>query len=310
VEREGLKLRPYLAAAGAAVIFGFSFLFTKSALEGLEPFELLGLRFFLASLFMLFLRRLGLIEVQLTWNKLGRLLVIALLQPILYFSLETVGVQYTSASEAGVVIGLIPVAVAVLARFLLKERAGGLQWAAITATVAGVVLLALPQLRGGFGGLKGFLALAGAVAAAAFYNITSRRAAGQAGPVEVTYVMMWVGALVFNGLVLLRAGLAGRPLRYLAALASTNTAVGLLYLGILSSVGAFFLMNYALAQLSPSQVAVFVNLTPVISILAGVAFGGEALLPVQLLGTALILGGVWGVCRPSAGSSSAAKFKS
>ncbi len=288
-------MRPYLAAAGSSIIFGFSFLFTKNALDNLGAFELLGLRFFLAAFFMLLLRRLRLIAIQLTWQKLGSLLLVALLQPILYFTLETLGVQLTSASEAGVIIGLIPVVVAVLAALLLKERVSFRQWISIAATVAGVILLSLPQLQGGFGGLLGIGALLGAVVAAALYNIASRRASSKATPVEVTYVMMWVGAVVFNGVVLVRTALRGEPLRYLGALASPELVLALAYLGLLSSVGAFFLMNYALAQLSPSRVAVFVNLTPVISILAGWLLRGEVLIPLQLAGAGLILAGVWGV---------------
>ena len=87
--------------------------------------------------------------------------------------------------------------------------------------------------------------------------------------------MMCVGAVVFNAIVLLRAVLTARPLTYLWALASSETSLALLYLATLSSVGAFFLLNYALSRLSPSRVAVFVNLTPVISILAGVLFRGK-----------------------------------
>ena len=92
MEHRESGLRPHLAAAGAAVIFGFSFLFTKNALDSLETFELLGLRFFLAAFFMLFLRRLKLIQVELSWDKLGSLLVVAVFQPVLYFICETVGV--------------------------------------------------------------------------------------------------------------------------------------------------------------------------------------------------------------------------
>ena len=297
MKRKWVEAAPYLAAAGSAVIFGFSFLFTKNALDSLEAFELLGLRFFIAALFMLLLRRLRLIRVDLTWGKLRSLLLVALLQPILYFSFETIGVQLTSASEASVVIGLIPVAVAVLAALLLQESVSATQWVSIAASVGGVILLTWPQLQGGFSGLKGIAALLGAVTSAALYNIASRRAADQAAPEEVTYVMMCVGAVVFNAIVLLRAVLTARPLTYLWALASSETSLALLYLATLSSVGAFFLLNYALSRLSPSRVAVFVNLTPVISILAGVLFRGERLLPLQLAGAVVVLCGVWGVGR-------------
>ena len=133
--------------------------------------------------------------------------------------------------------------------------------------------------------------------AAALYNIASRQASSKAAPVEVTYVMMRVGAVAFNAVVIMRAALTGRHLTYFLALGRWETASAILYLGLLSSVGAFFLLNYALAKLSASRVAVFTNLTPVFSFLAGVLFRGERLLAVQLVGAAVVLTGVWGVTK-------------
>lgn len=295
MERTRQGIAPYLAAAGSAVIFRFSFLFTKNALDNLEAFELLGLRFFLAAVSVLLLRRLRLIQVMLTWDKLRSLLLVALLQPLLYFICETIGVQHTSSSVAGVLIGLIPVAVAAFSALLLKEPVSRKQWAAIIVSAAGVVLLTWPQLQEGLGGLGGVFALLGAVLAGALYNIVSRQASQKAEPAEVTYVMMLVGAVVFNLIVMTRAALNGAPIMYFRVFASSETTFALLYLGLLSSVGAFFLLNYALSRLSASRAAVFINLTPVFPVAAGVLFRGERLLPLQLMGAAVVLAGVWGV---------------
>jgi len=295
VERTRQGIAPYLAAAGSAVIFGFSFLFTKNALDNLEAFELLGLRFFLAAVSVLLLHRLRLIQVMLTWDKLRSLLLVALLQPLLYFICETIGVQHTSSSVAGVLIGLIPVAVAAFSALLLKEPVSRKQWTAIIVSAAGVVLLTWPQLQEGLGGLGGVFALLGAVLAGALYNTVSRQASQKAEPAEVTYVMMLVGAVVFNLIVMTRAALNGAPIMYFRVFASSETTFALLYLGLLSSVGAFFLLNYALSRLSASRAAVFINLTPVFSVAAGVLFRGERLLPLQLMGAAVVLAGVWGV---------------
>lgn len=286
---------PYVASAASAVIFGFSFLFTKTALDSLDMFQLLGSRFLVAAAFMFILKALKVIEVKITRVKMKDLLVVAILQPVLYFIFETIGVDLTSASESGILIALIPVVVAIFAAMILKERLAPLQWLSILASVGGVVLITLPGFQGGSGKLIGILALFGAVLAAGLYQIFSKKASRTSSPVEVTYMMMWVGAIFFNTLGGLKFALASNISGYFSSFMNPATLFALFYLGILSSVGALFCMNYALSRLTPSKVAVFINLTPVISVLAGVLFRGESFAPVQFLGAAIVLFSVWGV---------------
>ena len=305
MEVQGRNRLPYLASAASAVIFGFSFLFTKTALDNLDMFQLLGSRFLVAALFMFVLKTLRLIEIKITPAKIKSLLLVAVFQPVLYFIFETIGVDLTSASESGVLIALIPVAVAVLASLILKERLSPFQWLSILASVAGVILITIPNFQGSSGRLAGILAILGAVVAGALYQIFSRKASSQASdssaPVEVTYTMMWVGAAFFNTLGIAKYALTGSLASYLKAFTSAETVTAILYLGLLSSVAAFFCMNYALSHLTASRSAVFINLTPVVSVLAGVLFRGEHFAPIQILGAAIVLLGVWGVGQTSGG---------
>jgi len=292
--RFGSRL-PYLASATSAVIFGFSFLFTKSALDSLDMFQLLGSRFMVGALFMSILRVFKVIRVEITTGKMKDLLLVAILQPILYFVCETIGVDLTSASESGILIALIPVAVAAFAAWILKERLSLWQWSSILASVGGVILITLPRFQEGTGQLAGIVALLGAVLAGALYQIFSKQASKTSSPVEVTYMMMWVGALFFNVLGVWKYARLAALSTYFSAVVRVDTLVAILYLGVLSSVAAFFCMNYALSRLTPSKSAVFINLTPVVSVMAGVLFRGETLVPVQLVGAAVVLLGVWGV---------------
>lgn len=289
---------PTVAAVIVAVIFGFSFLFTKDALFYLSPFQLLGLRFALAALSLTLLAACRMVTLRIRPAHLPGLLKIAVWQPVLYFICETYGVKLTSASESGVVIALVPMAVTVLSTFMLGERITAGQGFCIGAAVAGVMLMALGGSSGGRGETEGHLPgvflLFGAVLAAGFYNIFSRRAAADHAPLDITFVMMWLGALVFNAVGLTQSYLTGQMTNYAAAVRHLPVVTGLLYLGLLSSVVAFLLLNYALSRLPASRTAVFLNLIPVVSVLAGVVFYGERPGAWQMAGGALILLGVWG----------------
>ncbi|NLW16142.1 MAG: DMT family transporter, partial [Firmicutes bacterium] len=140
----------------------------------------------------------------------------------------------------------------------------------------------------------GLALIVGAVISAALFNIGSRRASARFTPVEVTCVMMWLGAVIFNLLALFFHWRAGKLADFFTPLADHQVIIALLYLGIGSSVVAFFLVNYGLSQLPASQTAVFSNLTTVVSIVAGVVFRNEPFYWFHALGAVAIMVGVWG----------------
>ncbi len=290
------KYLPYIASLTVAVIFGFSFMFTKEALNVLAPFQLLGFRFASAVLLLTLLRIAGLIKVDYRGKKLGKLLLLTAFQPLFYFTCETIGVKLTSASEAGMMIAVIPILAAVLGAIFLKERPSMLQFSFIILSVVGVIFII--YMRGSTqsgSDFTGVLILMGAVLAAAVFNILSRANSLKFTPVEITYLMMWVGAVAFNTIGLGRALLDGVPIvEYFHALTDPRAYFAVLYLAVLSSVLAFFLLNFSLSQIEAAQAAVFANLTTVISILAGVLILKEKFYWFHLLGGSMIILGVWG----------------
>lgn len=290
------KTLPYLAGLGFATIFGFSFMFTRGALNHIAPFHLLGLRFAIAILMMAALRGLNLVKINLKWADYKALLPLAFFQPILYFSTETIGVQLTSSSQAGMMIAMIPIFVTIAALVFLKERPALLQYPFILASVGGVIFISIMQNHGDLGSNNlGSLALLGAVLAAACYNIATRKAAKSYSPLQITWVMMLVGTVVFNIIAIGQGLYAGTLGSYFQPLQEIWPTIA--YLGILSSVAAFFLVNFSLSRLSASRSSVFANLTTIISIVAGVVFLKEPFAWYHGLGALLILAGIWGTNR-------------
>lgn len=290
----------YLAGIGFASIFGFSFLVTKDALEAFSPFELLFLRFALATALLGALALLRLVRLDYRGKDPRPLVLACLFQPILYFASETFGVAESATSTAGLVLGALPAAVAALGALMLKERLSRLQAASLCLSVAGVALIVSGGGggRAGEGSLLGLLCLFGALLSAAFFNVYSRRASRSFSPVESTFAMMATGAVAFGALALgealLGAGGIAVARAGLLERATPGAWGAVLYLGALSSVVAFFLVNFSLSRVKASQSAVFSNLTTVISVAAGVAFRGEAFGLPELFGSLLIVLGVFG----------------
>lgn len=290
------KYLPYLAGIGVALTWGLSFMFTRGALDYLDPYHLLGLRFAAAVGAMAILRITRIIRLRVSFADYLSLLPLAFFQPILYFSFETIGIQLTSASYAAMMIAAIPIFVAIFSAFLLREYPNRPQLLFIFASVAGVVFIIYMDNQSITGvNSLGSMALLGAVVAAACYNITSRKASVQYSPLKTTWVMMVVGAIIFNAIALVQSLNDGTVGSYLTPLGELWTSV--VYLGVVSSVGAFFLYNYLLSRVTATQASVFANMVTVVAITGGVVFRGEVVFWYQLLGTAAILAGVWGTNR-------------
>ena len=287
---------PYLAGIGVALTWGLSFMFTKGALDYISTFHLLGLRFATAALTLALLRLFKIIVFKLDLKDYLYLLPLSIFQPILYFAAENTGVMLTSASYAGMMIAVIPIFVAVLSALILREYPNHIQAIFIAASVSGVIFIVYMDSLS-LAGINplGTLSLLGAVIAAACYNIASRKASKKYKPIEITWVMMLMGAVSFNLISLYQQFPAITPVDYLIPFKAVWLPV--IYLGIAASVCAFFLFNYVLSKVTATQGSVFANLVTVIAIAAGILFRDEIVRWYHLAGTALVLLGVWGTNR-------------
>ncbi|RKD22364.1 Permease of the drug/metabolite transporter (DMT) superfamily [Caminicella sporogenes DSM 14501] len=288
------KYLPYLAGVGMSLIFGFSFLFTKEALSGIGPFHLLGFRFGIAALTLSLLKIFKIINVDYRGKGLHKLIAIALAQPVTYFIFEVFGIKMTTASESGMMIALIPVVVTVFAAIFLKEYPSKIQIIFVGLSVVGTIFIIIMKSSEIGSNISGIIVLLMAVLCASIFNILSRKYSAEFKPVEITFAMMWIGAIAFNFIAVLEHLLKGEITRYFEPLLNYKVLSSILYLGILSSVIAFFLVNYTLSKLEASRSAVFANLSSVVSIIAGVLIRHEPFYWYQFVGAVMILTGVWG----------------
>ena len=120
-----MRARPpasaYAAALGMTFAFGMSFVATKYALRGFEPLLVALLRFTLAGAILWVLWRLRRERERRHAARPGRLALMGFVSLTIYFSFENIGIAHTSASQAAILIATIPIFVAVLNVFTLRE---------------------------------------------------------------------------------------------------------------------------------------------------------------------------------------------
>lgn len=129
-----------LCALGCEVLFGLSYVLTKQATETAGAFQLLGWRFLIAFVVMSLCAALGFVKLDLRGKRLTPLLLIALFNPVICFTGETIGISRTSASESGVFLACIPVVSLLAGMLLLGERLTPVQWLGAGVIVAGIYI--------------------------------------------------------------------------------------------------------------------------------------------------------------------------
>ena len=292
------RMLPYLSGVLFATIFGFSFMFSKIVLQYVTPIQLIAYRFLIAFIVFEMMRLLKVVDIDLRGKRIKLLGMTAIFQPILYFLFETIGLTFTQSNEAGMMIALIPIFVTIFSSLFLKERPTVLQIFFILLSVSGVLYINLvKQSQGIEVSVKGLMLLLGAVLCAAAFNIFSRRASKEFNSYEVTYSMMLSGVVVFNIIAFIQMIIVRDSSFYLSSLFSLELLLPLLYLGIVASIGGFFLVNYSLSKLEAHVSSIFANLATIVSIIAGTVFLKESLYYFHVIGSALIIIGVYGTVK-------------
>ena len=197
-EKTKEKAIGFFCAALSEVLFGMSFIFTRSVVTDNIPASfLLGWRFLLAFIVLNLLLCTKTIRVDFHGKSILKILPIAVFQPLMYFTCETIGVKMTTASETGTIIATIPVITLVLSIVMLHQKANARKVIGILITLGGVLTCTLFKGLSLSFSVLGYFALFLAAFAFSMYTILSDRAR-QFNSIEITYVMVGTGAVVFS----------------------------------------------------------------------------------------------------------------
>ena len=198
-----------MKAVAAAVLgnsfFGLSFLFSKVALERLEPFVLLAVRFIVAFVMLNLVLLTGKVKIRLTGKPVQKILMLGLVQPVLYFTFENYGIRGTSTAFAGTLLAIVPVITLIAGVLFRKEIPSRLQVFGAVLSVIGVAVISLAQQRGS-NEAGGVAFLFCAVVSSVGYNLLMRDTADSFTSFERTYVMIGLGSLFFTCFLVIQSG--------------------------------------------------------------------------------------------------------
>lgn len=281
-----------LAALAAQVIFGFSFMFTKMSMQYASPMTVIADRYIVAFGGLTAVMLLTRTKIRFVKN-IWKLIVMSIFQPVLYFVFESYGIEMTTSAFSSIMISLIPVVSMISGIVFLKEVPSPMQYVFTAISVAGVIITALAGRADGTVTILGVLLLLGAVLSSVAYNTASRKISEQFSALERTYAMTVIGLVVFVTVAVIEN--IHNPQNIIIHFTNPSYAIAVLYLGIVSSVVAFLLLNYANTHLPVAKTTVFSNITTVVSVFASALFLDEKFTSVTVIATIMIIIGVWGV---------------
>jgi drug/metabolite transporter (DMT)-like permease len=270
------------ALVGVTFIWGSTFVLVKDIIEQVPPFIFLAARFtigaaVLALAVLVAGRWRGLSLRELGW---GSLIGIALWTG---YAFQTIGLQFTSASNAGFITGLSVVLVPVLGLFVLRQRAGGWALLGVTMATVGLALLSL-RIEEGVRVNQGDALVLVCAFAFAMQIVLVARVAGWADPLRLTMVQLLVTGVLNALAALLFAGpVAGiKP----------EIWAGIAFLGIVGSAVVFVIQVAVQRFTTAVHTALIFTLEPVFAAIFGAWLQGDRLGSMGWVGATLILSGM------------------
>ncbi|MFH1186345.1 MAG: DMT family transporter, partial [Chloroflexota bacterium] len=213
--------------------------------------------------------------------------------------LQANGLQTAQATTTAWIVATTPIFIALLGWLALKERLSRTQSAGIAVAALGVILVVskgnpAALLFGSAGSIGDLLVLISAPNWA-IYTVLSRRGLARTAAAKMIFYVMLSGWL-FVTIWLIGFGPGTREIADLSWRGWSAVAG----LGILGSGLAYVMYYDALRVLTASQLGVFLNVEPLVTMLLAAPLLGEPITVVVLLGGGLILCGVFLVNRTAA----------
>jgi drug/metabolite transporter (DMT)-like permease len=294
------RLAANAGAFVAAVLFGSSVVAVRVAVQEVPPLSLAILRFGQGGLLLVLVLVLAgardLLRVK--WRDLPLLLILGAVLFTIFPVTFNASLRLIEASRGALILATIPLWSALLARAAGSERLSPRQLAGVFLSLVGVGLaLAEGGLswQGSLGTLAGDALMLVTALCGAAYAVLAQPAFARYNAVTVTTYAMALGILLLLPAALLE-GMVGVLPRL-----DPQTVALLVFLGVFGGALGFFLWTFALTWLTPTQVAVYINLNPLVAMVLAAALLAEDLTIGFAAGFGMVLLGVLLVNWPKRG---------
>jgi len=265
-----------LAMLIVACIWGFTFVIVKNALIDIGPFLFLGARFLLAFFVLAAVSHRDVLDIHRSTMRAGTWLGLFL---FIGYIFQTLGLQFTTSSNAGFVTGVSVVLVPIIYALIYKKRPSLGTTITVLMATTGLYLISVPL--GSFSLSYGDLLVLVGAFGFAMHIILVDYHSYQHNSMAITGIQ-----ILFVGVLCLAIGLFFEPI---PPRLTFNALFAIAVTSVLATALAFLLQNHLQQYSTPTRFAVVLASEPVFAALAGFWWAGERLSKAGLWGAGLIL---------------------
>jgi drug/metabolite transporter (DMT)-like permease len=274
----------YLALA--ASIWGGMYVVSKIVLTVVEPLELVWLRYLVAlvTLFMI-----GCATRQSWKIRKKDIPIIVSIGVIGYFGsiwAQFAGTQLSTAQMGAVITSATPAFMVLFARLILKEKITLKKAVSVILATVGVLLVVGLGDIGSAAHVGGII-LGVAALMWALMSVLVKRVPGDYSPLVITSYAILSAFIAMTPIVIPQLSY-----NQMNAMLQPIIFGGVLYIGIVSTAGAFYLWNKGLQMVDATTGGLYFFFQPLVGTLLGWLFLGEQVGLTFWIGALLILGGV------------------
>ena len=280
----------YGACALAGCLWGTGFYFGKLALREMSVGHMVLYRFLFASLGMLpLLWKLYSGSSNTKWSRreIGILLLSSALGIPIQFLLQFKGLSLTTVSHAALMVGTMPVLLALGATLFANERLDWIGWLALAGSTVGAALIVLGGHESGSAGavpsLAGDLLVVLSLIIALGWILMNKNLMQAHSPLAVSAYGVLSGTIMICIWVVAADG--PPPIAHVSLTAWLALAAS----GILCTAATTLLWNWGIHHVPASRAGVFLNIEPALGSILGVELLGDKLGPFAWVGGGLIL---------------------
>jgi len=279
------RLLPNLVFSSLCFVWGSTWLAIKVGLSSLPPVTFAGVRFVIASGFLLvfaLLRKTQFPRDRKSWQVM---LLLGLTQIALSYALAFWGEQYLTAGLTALLFATLPFFVVVFAHSMIPgEQMTGWRLLGMLVSFVGVVIIFSRELMFTMDAFWGGIAVVSGAATAGFANVIGKKYSQSIDSTANVVVQSGIGAIVLitAGFILER----GAPLSF-----GPVSLFALLYLAVVGSAFGFLALYWLFTCMEVTKASLFTFITPIVAVLLGWLLLGEKVdLNVALGGSLILLG--------------------
>ena len=282
----------------APALWSVNYLVARSAADTVAPHALAFGRWLIAFLLLgaMFWREIAAhpIAMRREWKQY---LVLGALGMWICGAFVYIGARTTVATNIALIYSTSPVMIALMSRFVLKERMGALQLSGVAMAFAGVLHIVLKGRWGALAELEftagdGWIVLA--MLAWTAYSLLLKAWPSPFGPAaRLTFIMG-------GGLVVLAPLTAAEALLFMPTQVSWASFGYILAVALFPGLGAYLAYSYMQRELGAARVGVVLYLGPIYAAATAWLVLGEPVRNYHYVGAALILPGIYLSTRPAA----------